>query len=783
MATLQSIRGSAGTWIVRLLFVLLIASFAFWGIGDIFRSDRREAIVATVGGIKITRGDLDQALAQRLSGLREEHGELFDREALINQGVIEVVIEELVIQTLFGLAAQDQGLLFSNELILDLLRNDESFHDENGQFSPTLVRRIVAASGMSEGDFIALIGERMSRELLVSTLTRPISAPEMLVDVLMRRRSERRRAEVLLVDHADLPMPTEPDESEIAQYHQEHQTRFMKPEYRALSVLFADSSAGDIDISQGLLERAYEDRKDSFYQPERRTVEHVLVDTREQAAALLDKTREHGGDLTQALLALEGLVIVGRATRAELGNLGDRIFAAEQGKIAGPVETADGWHVFSVTEIVPIRPAQDSVADDQVDGGTPDVNTASDETDAEQTAAAAHSEEGSEASERAEAVPENAIPQPERRSVEQVVLTSEDEVRQLLEEAQGLGSLRRALLERSELEVVAIEDATRQELGELGEQVFTLAEGEVGELVRSALGWHVMAVTAIAPEHTPGFDEVRAELLESLQRDRALDRLFTRINQVEDLLAGRVPLEEIAAILDIKLFQIGPLDRNGNLSTGSRLGEPAELVSVLDRILQQGFSLQEGEHSAVTEASGGESFFVVRLDNITDPEPQVLEQVRDMIVSELEHEWRREQVREHDQQLVKRLRDGESLAAVASNDRIIHGVLDLARDQDLSSPLPLTTDRSVRLPEYLLDSLFTLAPGEVADGRLAGGGTLILRLSEIVPLETTNSDEQRDEIRREVTQSLTEDLLFQFIDALKQRYQVHVDTPQRDSFL
>ena len=34
---LQALRSTVGSWIVKILFVLLILSFGVWGIGDIFR--------------------------------------------------------------------------------------------------------------------------------------------------------------------------------------------------------------------------------------------------------------------------------------------------------------------------------------------------------------------------------------------------------------------------------------------------------------------------------------------------------------------------------------------------------------------------------------------------------------------------------------------------------------------------------------------------------------------------------------------------------------------------
>ena len=45
---LQAIRSRAGSYVVKILFALLILTFGIWGIGDIFRNRGSDTVVATV---------------------------------------------------------------------------------------------------------------------------------------------------------------------------------------------------------------------------------------------------------------------------------------------------------------------------------------------------------------------------------------------------------------------------------------------------------------------------------------------------------------------------------------------------------------------------------------------------------------------------------------------------------------------------------------------------------------------------------------------------------------
>ena len=52
---LQFIRSKAGSFFVKLLFVLLIGSFGLWGVGDFLRQTPRDATLISVGERELPR--------------------------------------------------------------------------------------------------------------------------------------------------------------------------------------------------------------------------------------------------------------------------------------------------------------------------------------------------------------------------------------------------------------------------------------------------------------------------------------------------------------------------------------------------------------------------------------------------------------------------------------------------------------------------------------------------------------------------------------------------------
>ena len=78
---LQAIRSKAGSFVVKLLFVLLILTFGIWGIGDIFRTASSDTSVATVEALflKLSQG-ASAGTAGSLKRLRMLHQAIVDRE-------------------------------------------------------------------------------------------------------------------------------------------------------------------------------------------------------------------------------------------------------------------------------------------------------------------------------------------------------------------------------------------------------------------------------------------------------------------------------------------------------------------------------------------------------------------------------------------------------------------------------------------------------------------------------------------------------------------------------
>lgn len=125
-----------------------------------------------------------------------------------------------------------------------------------------------------------------------------------------------------------------------------------------------DKISGDVSISDAELRAEFDKRKGELGTPERRTLRNIVVKTKAEAQAVLDKLRAGGSFGTLAAQhSLDGST---RTSGGKLGTLSEgelqapvaeAAFDADEGQLFGPVKGTYGWNVGRVDAVHPEEPA------------------------------------------------------------------------------------------------------------------------------------------------------------------------------------------------------------------------------------------------------------------------------------------------------------------------------------------------------------------------------------------------------------------------------------------
>jgi peptidyl-prolyl cis-trans isomerase D len=358
---LTTIRKFTKTKAFQALLMLLVVSFAIWGIGDIFRGGQRVE-VARVGDVGISDAAFSERFREEMGRLRAMFGGRLELDQAVAIGVPDRVLDGLVQTTLFDVEAADLDLTAGTPQVVQWIRRNPSFQNAAGEFDRGLFDRTLQMNGMTEEDFVALLAQDFRRQQLSDAVSGGATAPEAISGFLYDYREERRVADVIAVRASTIADVPEPDEATLRAFHEEHADRFMAPEYRSLVAVFLrpEDIAAEIAVSEDELKEEFEARRGDFETQEQRTIEQIVVDSdedRDRAVGLLQEGRAF--DFVAREVTGAAPIGLGTVTRQSLPvpELVDAAFALGPDQVSEPVKTDFGWHILHVSEIEPAREA------------------------------------------------------------------------------------------------------------------------------------------------------------------------------------------------------------------------------------------------------------------------------------------------------------------------------------------------------------------------------------------------------------------------------------------
>lgn len=357
---LEKMKKGVGKVIITILAVLLIISFAVWGIGDMVTPGANHNQVAEVDGTSITQRQFQEQFQREMNRIRARIGNI-DAQQARNLGLADSTLNGLISRRLLGLQAADLGLLVSDEQVIEAIRRQPAFRNALGQFDRSVFQVTLANNGLSEGMYVASLRQDTQQEYIGGVITAGAAAPPQLAETVYRYRNERRSADVIKVKRASLASAPTPSDADLNGYLEKNADQFRAPEYRRLSILHMDPEqvAKELSPSDERIQQEYEDRLSGLSVPERRRLEQILIKDEEAAkkahgmlsegrafeAVSKETTGKSGDDVKLGLVTASDL----------LPNLATAAFALQKGQFTQPTKSPLGWHILRVTEIQPGR--------------------------------------------------------------------------------------------------------------------------------------------------------------------------------------------------------------------------------------------------------------------------------------------------------------------------------------------------------------------------------------------------------------------------------------------
>jgi len=356
---LESLRKAAGTWVAKLLLVILVVSFAVWGISGSLVNGIVSNAVITAGNTSVTATDFRLAYNRQLNLLSQQFGQQLTREQAQAMGVEDQVLAQLVAGALLDEQAKAMGLGLSKDRLANLTAEDPAFQGPDGKFDRERFLYLLQQIGMRPEDYFNNRANVAIRQQIIDASTDGLKAPDTFLRAVALYRGEDRTVEYISIPRSIVEPVEEPADDVLAKWFDTVKARYAAPEYRKVAYvkLEPEDISDPASVTDDQVREDYEKNKARFTTPETRAIEQLVFASADKAKAAKDAIA--AGKTFEQAMTDEGKT----AADVQLGVLAkDKVpdaaiaeaaFKLQSGQVSDPVQGAFGTVLVRVTAINP----------------------------------------------------------------------------------------------------------------------------------------------------------------------------------------------------------------------------------------------------------------------------------------------------------------------------------------------------------------------------------------------------------------------------------------------
>ncbi len=347
-----------GRAILGVVLVLIIGSFAIWGIGDRFTGyDASE--IARVGSGKITIDQYRNAFQTELQRQQQEQKRGITGDEAKRTGIDRKVLARLLTDTLLDQQATKLGLAVGDDEIVRLIERDPTFvNPANGTFDQSRFKAILRENGYSEMSYATAQRRLILRQEVSASVAGGLQLPAIITDAVHRFQAEVRDADFFILPPAAAGAVAAPSEADLKSYYDAHTFTYTAPEFRKLDVLaiVPVNLVKPDAVTSDEVQKRYDEQKAARFEHERRIVEQLVFP--DAAAAQAADAKIKGGEAFDKVVADEkktpadvSLGTVGKPDIADPA-ISAAAFALKEGETSAPVKGRFGMVLVHVSKII-----------------------------------------------------------------------------------------------------------------------------------------------------------------------------------------------------------------------------------------------------------------------------------------------------------------------------------------------------------------------------------------------------------------------------------------------
>ena len=170
---LNSFRNFAKSFWAKILLVIIIIPFVFWGMGGVFRGGSQNTVAKVNNNNISTKNFMEHINSLNINPevIREN----------IDNSIIEQLLSGLINKNILSLQSKDLEIVLSDNILSEIIKKDEKFLDKNNQFSRIKYEKFLISNNFNAALYEKNLRNEQTNKLLFNYISGGTFPPSFLV--------------------------------------------------------------------------------------------------------------------------------------------------------------------------------------------------------------------------------------------------------------------------------------------------------------------------------------------------------------------------------------------------------------------------------------------------------------------------------------------------------------------------------------------------------------------------------------------------------------------------
>ncbi len=210
---LSNIRNFSKTIFAKVLLVIIIIPFVFWGMGGVFNSGNTNNIVKINNDSISTQDFMDHLNSSGIESTVIKQN--------LENNILEDLLGELISRRLIEMEIQELNLSISDKSLVKKIKNNKNFLDENKKFSRSKYEKFLLLQNMNALEFETKLMETELQKKLFSYISGGIKSPFFLTNNIYKEQSRSIEIEYVNLEN-NYKKEKDFDEQELKKFVEEN---------------------------------------------------------------------------------------------------------------------------------------------------------------------------------------------------------------------------------------------------------------------------------------------------------------------------------------------------------------------------------------------------------------------------------------------------------------------------------------------------------------------------------------------------------------------------------